>query len=75
MKSSSILQVGFGDVHFTLQAEVDHVYEMLFYRVFGLSFLAAIIEAIQTYIRFRNGVSKVTMPINNLGAGFFLIIF
>ena len=48
--------VGFGDVILPLHVEMDHVYEMLFYRLFGLSFLAGIIESIQSYIKYRNKV-------------------
>lgn len=48
--------VGFGDVILPLHVEMDHVYEMLFYRLFGLSFLAGIIESIQAYVKFRNKV-------------------
>ena len=45
--------VGFGDVHFPLEVEIDHFYELLLYRVCGLSFLAAIIESIDAYLRYR----------------------
>ena len=45
--------VGFGDVHFSLEEEINHLYEMLFYRMFGLSFLAGIIDSIQKYMKFR----------------------
>ena len=46
--------VGFGDVHFSLEEEIEHVYEMLLYRICGLAFLAGLIESIQGYIRYRN---------------------
>ena len=45
--------VGFGDVHFPLEVEIEHFYELLLYRVFGLSFLAAIIESIHAYVKYR----------------------
>ena len=45
--------VGFGDVHFPLKVEVQHFWELVVYRVFGLSFLAGIIESIHEYIKFR----------------------
>ena len=45
--------VGFGDIHFPLEVEIEHFYELLLYRVFGLSFLAAIIESIDIYIKYR----------------------
>ena len=45
--------VGFGDVHFPLDVEIEHFYELLIYRIIGLSFLAAIIESIHVYIKFR----------------------
>ena len=45
--------VGFGDIHFPLKVEIEHFYELLLYRVFGLSFLAAIIESIYVYFRYR----------------------
>ena len=45
--------VGFGDVHFPLEVEIEHFHELVIYRVFGLSFLAAIIESIHVYIKFR----------------------
>ena len=45
--------VGFGDVHFPLEVEIDHFYELVVYRVFGLAFLAGIIEAIYGYVKYR----------------------
>lgn len=48
--------VGFGDVHFPLEVEIDHFYELVLYRVFGLSFLAGIIESIHEYIKYRKGI-------------------
>ena len=45
--------VGFGDVHFPLEVEIDHFYVLVLYRVFGLSFLAGIIESIHDYIKYR----------------------
>ena len=45
--------VGFGDMHFPLKVEVEHFTELLLYRLSGLSFLAAIIESIQAYIKYR----------------------
>ena len=48
--------VGFGDVHFPLEVEIDHFYELVLYRVFGLSFLAGIIESINDYIKYRKKV-------------------
>ena len=50
--------VGFGDVAYPLNVEVEHVYELLVYRVFGLSFLAGIIDSIQMYLKFRNVILK-----------------
>ena len=48
--------VGFGDVHFPLEVEVQHFYELVVYRVFGLSFLAGIIESVFQYLNFRKGL-------------------
>ena len=48
--------VGFGDVHFPLEVEIDHFYELVLYRVFGLSFLAGIIESIHEYIKYRKSL-------------------
>ena len=45
--------VGFGDIHFPLQVEIDHFYELVIYRIFGLSFLAGIIESIYNYINYQ----------------------
>ena len=45
--------VGFGDITHPLEKEVEHVYVYLVYRVFGLAFLAAIIDAIQQYVHVR----------------------
>ena len=45
--------VGFGDVRFSLDVEIEHVYELLFYRMFGLSFLAGIIDSMQKYLKYR----------------------
>ena len=45
--------VGFGDVHFPLEVEINHFYELVLFRVFGLSFLAGIIESIHEYIKYR----------------------
>ena len=50
--------VGFGDVAYPLNVEVEHVYELLVYRVFGLSFLAGIIDSIQMYLKYRNVLLK-----------------
>ena len=44
----------FGDVHFSLEVEVEHAVELLMYRLCGLSFLAAIIDSMQRYTTFRN---------------------
>ena len=46
--------VGFGDKNFPLDVEIDHLYELLFLRVFGLSFIAGIIDSINKYIKYRN---------------------
>ena len=48
--------VGFGDIHFPLEVEIDHFYELVLFRVFGLSFLAGIIESIHVYIKYRKSV-------------------
>ena len=49
----SFTTVGFGDVGHSLQFEVEHVYELTMYRVFGLSLLAAVIKSLQSYIVVR----------------------
>ena len=46
--------VGFGDVHFSLEAEVEHAYVLFMYRIFGLSFVAAMLESVQLYMKRRN---------------------
>ena len=51
--------VGFGDVHFPLEVEIDHFYELVLYRVFGLSFLAGIMESIHEYIKYRKSLLLV----------------
>ena len=58
--------VGFGDVHFPLEVEIDHFYELVLFRVFGLSFLAGIIESINDYIKYRKKVLIVKSNKNKL---------
>ena len=48
--------VGFGDLHFPLEVEISHFHELVLYRVFGLSFLAGIIESIHEYIKYRKSM-------------------
>ena len=45
--------VGFGDVHFPLNVEIKHIWELSVYRVFGLCFLSGIMESIYEYLKFR----------------------
>ena len=52
--------VGFGDVHFSLEVEIKHVYELLFYRLIGLSFSAGIIDSIHKYLKFRRNALAET---------------
>ena len=56
--------VGFGDVHFSLDVEVKHVYELLFYRLLGLSFSAGIIDSIHKYLKYRRNVFALTSKKN-----------
>ncbi len=44
--------VGF-DTPIDLRAELDHVYELLLYRLLGLSFLAGIIDSLKVYFQYR----------------------
>ena len=48
--------VGLGDFHFSLEEEIKHVHLLLFYRLLGLSFMAAIIESIQKYTTSRKTI-------------------
>ena len=48
--------VGFGDKHLPLHVEIEHFYELLLYRMVGLSFLAGIIDSIQEYLTFRKTI-------------------
>lgn len=48
--------VGFGDVLFPLELEIHHVWDLLFYRLMGLTFLAAIIDSLQKYIKYRRKI-------------------
>ena len=43
--------VGFGDMTYSLQLEMDHMPFFILYRVFGLSLIAAIIDAIDACIK------------------------
>ena len=45
--------VGFGDLGYSLEFEIEHTYDLTVYRVFGVSLVAAIIESLQIYISFR----------------------
>ena len=45
--------VGFGDIHLPLHVEIEHFSELLLFRVFGLSFLAGVIESMQEYVKYR----------------------
>ena len=45
--------VGFGDKHLPLQVEIEHFTALVLCRVFGLSFLAGVIESIQSYVKYR----------------------
>ena len=50
--------VGFGDIHFSLDAEVEHAYVFLMYRILCLSFVAAVLESVQLYMKYCNKVLK-----------------
>ena len=67
--------VGFGDIHLPLEVEVEHFYELVVYRVFGLSVVAAIIESVLQYIKFRKrlllrnkreNLERISMYLQNL---------
>ena len=45
--------VGFGDITHPLEKEIEHCYVYVVYRVFGLAFLAAIIDSIYEYLKLR----------------------
>ena len=48
--------VGFGDVVYPLELEIHHVYYLLLYRLGGLTILAAVIDALQKYIKYRKKI-------------------
>ena len=45
--------VGFGDVNYPLEVEINHIYVLLVIRLMGLTVLAGIIDSIQKYIKYR----------------------
>lgn len=49
--------VGF-DTPLQLQVELQHVYQLLVYRLFGLSFLAGIIDSLKVYVEYRKDLLK-----------------
>lgn len=49
---------GYGDMTYSIQVEVDNIFEHTIYRLFGLALLSAIINAIASYINYRTEIKK-----------------
>lgn len=50
--------VGYGDLLYPIEMEVKYIFEHTMIRLFGLAFLAAIIDAISAYVNYRTELSK-----------------
>ena len=58
--------VGYGDFTYPLEIETRYIFQRVVFRLFGLSFLAGIIEAIQAYLKVRKQIPMTRQNVYEL---------